>query len=267
MGKLLCVLSVSLLLLISSESIFAEPQVNAAQKNTAQNKQIQANTAKNKQKARRAALRHKKDVKGKKLGVKKEPVTKNQVTKNKEKTELEKMVDSLSTDNHTGYTKLMDALAQKMPLEVVRYLVEVKKEDVNAIDSEMLHLCKPVLRYAIDRDVDAESVAIIRFLLDSGAQINGVDTKDTKAHHYGFMPIFSYAVAYSSPEVVQLLIDCGADVNPDLKKYKGYNAHSPLCLAYQLDKPEVVEILKKAGAKGGCCSWWDQLVYKIKSWF
>jgi ankyrin repeat protein len=238
MAKLLRLLSayVLVLLLANYGSIFAEPK---------------SNPAKNKKKMRAAEAGNKKAT----------------VVKNNEKSEVEKTIDSLRTDNYTGHTKLMDALEKKLPLEVVQYLVEVKKEDVNAIDSEMLHLFKPVLRYAIDRGTDAESIAIIRLLLDSGAQVRGVDTKDTKAHHYGFMPLFSYAVAYSSPEVVQLLIDYGVDVNPALEKYKGYNAHLPLCLAYQLEKPEVVEILKKAGAKEGCCSWWDRLVYKIKRFF
>jgi len=284
MAKLLRALSVNIgvniilsiaILLTNCGSISAEPQTSTAQTATAPSKQslnkkkAPNKKAYNKQKVKKQ-YKHKKDYQNKNLGKKK-----GAMPQNKEKSELEIMADSLRTDSYTGYTKLMDALVKKMPFNMVRYLVEVKKENVNEVDSEMLRHVKPVLRYAIDRGTDAESVAIINYLIEQGARLNektynrtynDATGKENKIV-YGFMPLLTYAVIYSSPEVVQLLVDKGADLNKIGGKDKTDNPHTPLCLAYQLGKKEVVEILKKAGAKEMRCSWWRHSVYKVRSWF
>jgi ankyrin repeat protein len=50
---------------------------------------------------------------------------------------------------------------------------------------------------------------------------------------------------YSSSEIVQIFIDAGADVNFSEKD----NKHkTPLWYAKKLNKPKVINLLKKAGA-------------------
>ncbi|MGD9638752.1 MAG: ankyrin repeat domain-containing protein [Alphaproteobacteria bacterium] len=83
---------------------------------------------------------------------------------------------------------------------------------------------------------------IIEFLINKGAKVNKVD-------YFGNIPL-SYAVTETSPDVVELLVKNGADVNYQVKKLNNY---SPLMEAIVLnnkinDKEKIVELLIKAEA-------------------
>ncbi len=172
------------------------------------------------------------------------------------KSELQEIYVSLKSNNNKvyGYTKLMDAIVKKQPLEVVMYCVKVG-ENVNDIDSVFIRHTKPVLRYALDRGIDAESVAIIKFLIESGVDVN--EQTYNRVHNkltYGFMSLLSYAVIYSSSEIVQFLVNAGAQINKVFFDSSIDCPHSPLFLAHKLEKKEIIDILKQAGAKAFFCA-------------
>ena len=117
--------------------------------------------------------------------------------------------------------------------------------NVNACSQIFLRSVTPVLRCALDRGTDKESVEIIKLLIAAGANVNARTYNRVDNEHYGMMPLLTYAVIYSSPEVVQLFINAGAnkknvcgDTSMDYKK-------TALMAAQELGKTEIVKILSK----------------------
>ena len=154
--------------------------------------------------------------------------------------------DSYMPFNLNDYpTPLMEAIEHnEPPLEVGRLIAE--GADVNAVYSEQPHAVKPVLRYALDRGTDPESVEIIRMLIQAGADANqNTYNRVTDKQVYGFMPLLTYAVIYSSAEIVQILIDAGA--RDDLMLIGGDMAFkkTALAIAQKLGKTDVIKVLKR----------------------
>ncbi len=140
---------------------------------------------------------------------------------------------------------LMTAIEQDCSPEEIQELID-NGEDVNESFVYFLREIKPVLRYALDRKLDRESVEIIRILINSGADVNVITYNRVRNKAlYGFPSLLSYAVIYSSAEVVQIFIDGGADVNFSEKDSKH---KTPLWYAKKLNKPKVIKLLKLAGA-------------------
>lgn len=142
-------------------------------------------------------------------------------------------------------TKLIDAIiAQEFP-EKIKALLDAG-EDVNACVCEFLRCFNPVLRYAIDRGTDSDSMDIIKMLVDAGAVVNSktynrVDDKRI----YGMMPMISYAVIYSTPEVVELLITLGADPHLMFDSCSIDSKKTPLEHARELGKDDMIKLLEK----------------------
>ncbi len=133
---------------------------------------------------------------------------------------------------------LIEAIQNKQPLHTIRQLI-MEGEDVNAIDFEFLRYVNPVLRYALDRGTDEESVEIIKMLISNGANVNKVTynrVSDEKL--YGMMPLLTYATIYSSAEIVRILIDAGAKdtIVPGPLNFE----KTALMIAQELEKSEVV---------------------------
>ena len=150
-----------------------------------------------------------------------------------------------------GSTKLIFAIKNGASFETIKRLID-SGEDVNAIDIEFLRLYKPVLRYALDRGTDAESVSIIKALLEADANVNHRTYNRVQDKNlYGMMPLLSYATIYSSPEIVLLFIQHGADVNQNLGQDRSepmLSNKTALRYAEELGKKETSSLLKKAGA-------------------
>lgn len=145
-------------------------------------------------------------------------------------------------------SQLMVAIESGDSPEIIKQLIE-SGEDVNEVYAEMLRAKKPVLRYALDRGTDRASIEIITYLIRSGADVNASTYNRVPDQNvYGMMPLLSYAVLYSSPEVVEILVNSGADVHFKLNETSLDSNKTPLTFARELDKFEVVDILLKAGA-------------------
>jgi ankyrin repeat protein len=78
---------------------------------------------------------------------------------------------------------------------------------------------------------------LIKALLERGADIN------TKEKKHGWTALI-YGIRSGDLETVQTLIDAGADIN-----YNDEENASVLELAIILGNPEIVKLLKKAGAR------------------
>jgi hypothetical protein len=139
---------------------------------------------------------------------------------------------------------LMDALQFGVSPKQIQKLIDYG-ENANQVYIEFLRAVNPVLRYALDRGTDEESLEIIRILIEAGADINDFTyNRDTNRENSCMMPLISYAVIYSSPEVVQIFIDAGADVNITSDCH-----NTPLGYAQELGKDKVAEMFEKAGAE------------------
>ncbi len=138
---------------------------------------------------------------------------------------------------------LIEAIQEKKVVADIRELLD-KGADVNAIDMEFLRRRKSVLCYAIDRGKDPESLKIINLLISRGADVNGVIYNRVEGSFYGFMPLLTYAVIYSSPEVVRLMLDAGAEGKKPVEASDMDFKKSALEVARMLARPEIVKMLK-----------------------
>ena len=139
----------------------------------------------------------------------------------------------------------MKAIENKLPCTEINSLI-TNDADVNEVDMEFLRCLKPVLRYALDRGVDQESVEIIKTLINAGADVNATTYNRVEdANVYGMMPLLTYAAIYSSVEIVQLLVDAGAKdriLSPtDSITFK----KTALAIAQNLGKSDVVQVLEQ----------------------
>lgn len=147
-------------------------------------------------------------------------------------------------DAWDNYTKLMCAIETGQPLTEIQRLIDTGM-DVNDVTASFPHRLKPVLGFAIDRGDDK----ITKFLLDKGANPNAhVYNRVPDENRYGFMSLLHYAVIYASPEIVQYMIDLGADVNYSLEGEDLAIKRKPLETARLLGKKVIEDMLIRAGA-------------------
>ena len=83
-------------------------------------------------------------------------------------------------------------------------------------------------------------------LIKAGADVNATTYNRVEDEHlYGKMPLLTYAVIYSSAEIVQLLVDAGAQdkiIDPESKMSFKKTA---LMIAQELGKSDVVKVLEQ----------------------
>jgi ankyrin repeat protein len=89
---------------------------------------------------------------------------------------------------------------------------------------------------AIDEAISQNHPDVVKLLLENGA--------DPNHHVLGARPLH-HAAYYGYPQIVSLLIDHGADINAKSIS----DNKTPLAIAIQHKHLDVVELLKKAGAK------------------
>lgn len=148
---------------------------------------------------------------------------------------------------YDSFTPLMRAIIQskESPLNIGRMIAE--GADVNAVDVEYLRHVNPVLRYALSRGTDRESVEIIKMLIDAGANVNAATyNRVVDKRTYGFMPLLTYAAIYSSVEVVQMFIDAGAQDRVLGSKDQLCFEKTALEIAQELGNADIVKVLEKA---------------------
>lgn len=171
-------------------------------------------------------------------------------------------------DKRTGFTPLMNAL-NSCKTDVAKFLIE-KGADVNLKSNDgataLILACgcsEEIAKQLINKGADIKAVSdrgmgvftqctgiglsrevvtyeFAEFLLEKGADIDETNTTD---YYGGYTPLF-WAVVSNEAKLVDFLLKHGANVN--LKSSKG---KTPLSLATEAGYTNIVEILKKAGAK------------------
>lgn len=138
---------------------------------------------------------------------------------------IEAGADVNSKDSY-GVTALMFA-AISGSAEIMQKLIE-KGADVNAKDIDGRTALIEVL--TTENDIPAE---VIKTLIDAGAEVN-VRIYD------GITPLMT--ASFGDPKIVRMLIDAGAEV-------KAMDVHGKTALNRAAHNPEVIKILKEAGAR------------------
>ena len=116
-------------------------------------------------------------------------------------------------------------------IDVVRALVDDYGADVNRWDDDL----QTALHYAANYG----HVDIAKFLLEHGANVNAEDEEgDTVGNDKDEVPLH-YAVKYDHIDVVKLLLERESNVN-----VKDRNGFTPLLLAKQLERYDIVELLR-----------------------
>lgn len=171
-------------------------------------------------------------------------------------------------DNRTGYTPLMNAL-NGCNNDVAKFLIK-KGADINIKANDgataLILACgcsEEIAKQLLDKGADIHaltdrgmgvftqctSVGLRRetvsyefaeFLLEKGADIDEANTTD---YYGGYTPLF-WAVMSNEEKLVNFLVEHGANVNAKSNKDK-----TPLSIATEAGNTNIVEILKKAGAK------------------
>lgn len=151
------------------------------------------------------------------------------------------MPNTFST--YLGRSPLIQAIAAHEDPRAIRRMI-AEGANVNEVDCEFLRWYKPVLRYALDRGTDQQSVEIIQMLIEAGADINEKTyNRINDIRLYGMMPLLTYAVLYSSAEIVQILIKAGAqDIIIDPQDAICFKK-SAFAIAQELGKSEIAQIL------------------------
>jgi hypothetical protein len=144
---------------------------------------------------------------------------------------------------------LITAVSENNQDRVKQVLADGANVNVN-VDYDPPHQGYTPLAVAIKNNF----LAMAELLIDAGADVNAViDTygiSDVKqyagTHNVRNNPLLSYAIILNKPEMVQLLLQHGADVN---KQDPVFTWCTPLAIAYFNDRKEIAHMLINAGAK------------------
>ncbi|KAL6605111.1 ankyrin [Neocallimastix sp. 'constans'] len=177
-------------------------------------------------------------------------------------------VASIQTINN--HIRLIQSLIKNNNLDLLKYLVQLHL-DVNAKDDQGM---VPLI-YALQ----FENEAIVQYLLENGALVSSIiniiiepelfikivqmaqneklkpyshslldiifnNTVQGNSKDSNYDPILCYAILHGNEQLVQYLIDHGADVNAFSRSYR-----NPLLLAIKIQKEDIVRCLVKSEAK------------------
>ncbi len=132
-----------------------------------------------------------------------------------------------------GYTPLMYAASTSTTPEIVMVLLEAGAR-IEARENE--YGLTPLM-IAAGLSTTPE---IVTLLLEAGADIEARATE----YGYGHTPLMIAATATTTPEIVTLLLKKGADIEA-----RSYIGMTSLMLVRELNRTEIIKLLKAAGAK------------------
>ena len=136
-------------------------------------------------------------------------------------------------DFYISQTMLMTA-SSHCRIDLMKMLIEAGA-DVNKKTVEK----ESSLVFAIQSDRE-RSYICVKTLIDCGADIESKD-------RIGFTPLL-HAIENGRSDIVELLINEGANVNADYTRYRGTQIHSPLTDACSKSNKKMVKMLLEAGA-------------------
>jgi ankyrin repeat protein len=148
--------------------------------------------------------------------------------------------ESLMWDDSSG--KVLRSLLKNCRVNVLRTLLETRALDVNTtfFVKEVAARCFRVhslLTYAIENRISD----CVKMLLDHGADAN------MSAHH-NYPPPLYCAIREKDKQIINWLIDAGADVNHLYSPSVPYDERTPLEVAITHENQAIIEVLLAAGA-------------------
>jgi len=170
-------------------------------------------------------------------------------------------------NDHGHDTALLYAI-YRTRADIIDLLLNAGADPNFGTDDNYAHINQTPLMLAVSRDEERPMLPIVKKLIDTGADINAYNEKD---HLY----VIGYA---KKPKMVRYLLNLGAkgalisagfwkiatpeDVKKQIQKGEdvnayGYDNKTPLNYAYMFSpqKEEMVELLRKHGAKGPHLPW------------
>lgn len=180
------------------------------------------------------------------------------------------IIDDKKTDlnakNKYGNTALRNAMSSQN-YEIIKYLIE-KGADIELISGTF----GTALTYAVfENDIE-----MVKIIVEAGANVNARGNDGNTALHstiwcsnyeiakyliskgadvnikggFGATPLIHAIISEQDVEMVKIFIEAGADVNTIFSgESPKYNGKSALQIAEELDNKEIINLLKKAGAK------------------
>jgi ankyrin repeat protein len=133
-------------------------------------------------------------------------------------------------------TQVLPSLLKNSRVDLLRTLLETRALDVNTSFASQ-YSSHSLLTYAIDN----RSHECVKMLLDHGAKAN-MPARD------GYQPPLCHAIEARDTQIINWLIDAGADVNYLDSKSWPYSEQSPLEVAITHGNQAIIEVLLAAGA-------------------
>jgi ankyrin len=136
-----------------------------------------------------------------------------------------------------GSTALI--LACGVSPDIAKYLL-LKGADIHALSEKGNGVFTQCIVMGMMRENKAITPEFAKFLL---SKVANIDEKNTVGGYKGYTPLF-WAILHGETKVVKFLTENGADVNTLAE-----NGNTPLSIANESGDNDIVEILKKHGAK------------------
>lgn len=146
----------------------------------------------------------------------------------------------INEKNNQGQTSLMFA-SKWGYIEIVELLIDKKVEINMQMDDGWTALMDAI---------DSDQIEIAKLLIEKGADVNlksksrALETQEGKSVQFGGWTALMVAAFKGHTEIAKLLIEKGADLNA-----KDEHGQTPLTVAKQWKRSEIIRLLQEAGAK------------------